>query len=223
MLRPIRAMLFAALASLSLALITPALAQTPEASPASTPISVTLVGLQEGVTRQYAADPTLVPADHPDEFAIVTVHLFRFDTPEHAGAAWESLRGTAVGQFQPAPGDESVAVDVNEEELDDLGDQAYVAWLSASPEEGTTGHYRVLYVQDGAFLYLLTAMAGSEELTLHADDIARVIVEREPGESPANFNADGTSTGGLWNLFPDADNDIMQGLVPVQDREVTVP
>jgi hypothetical protein len=198
-------------------------AQTPDASPAGTPVPVTLDGLQEGVTRQYASDPAVVPAEDPDNFSVITVHIFRFDTADHAAAAWQSLRGSAVGQFQPARGDDAGAIDVSERELDDIGDKAYVAWLSASPQEGLTGYYRVLYVQEREFLYLLTAIAGSEEDTLQTDDLARSIVDLEPGTVAANFNADGTSTGALWDLLPDADDEIVQDLVPVQDREVTVP
>jgi hypothetical protein len=201
----------------------PALAQTPEASPASTPAPVTLSGLQEGVTRQYSPDPTINPADNPDTFSIITVHIFRFDTGQHAAATWQSLRESAVQQFQPAGDAGYEEIDVQEAEIEDLGDQAYAAWLSASPQEGGTAHYRVLYVQDGEYLYLLTALGGNEDATLRTDELARVIVDREPGSDDVSFNADGTSTGGLWDLFPPADDDVLENLFPVQDREVTVP
>lgn len=217
--RTLRALVLAALTLLLLGI--PALAQTPAASPQSTPTQGRLEGLQAGVVRQYAADPTLNPSERPDEFSIISAHVFRFDSADHAAAAWQSLREDGLEQFQPTA--DAGEVDVNEEERDDIGDQAYVIWLSANLEQGGAGYYRALYVQDGEFLYFLTAIAGNEQNTLVTDELAHAIVDREPGSGSANFDADGTSTGGLWDLLPDPDDDVVANLVPVQDREVTVP
>ena len=221
MIRPLRALALASLLLLTAG--TSALAQTPSASPSSSSTSATLEGLQEGVTRQYASDPKTVPADNPDEFSIITVHIFRYDTSEHAAAAWQSLRDSVAQQFQPATDSGYDPIDVQEKSLNDLGDQAYVAWLSSSPEEGVTGYYRVLYVQQGDYLYLLTAIGGNEDTTLRSDDLARTLVDRDAGTTSTSFNADGTSSGGIWDIFPAADDDVVKDLTPVQDREVTIP
>ena len=201
----------------------PVAAQTPAASPEASPAPVTLGGLMEGVSRQYTADPELVPAENPDEFSVITANIFRFDTAERAEAAWQSLRDNAAQQMQlPAAGGIG-EIEIKEEELENLGDRAHVVWLSANPEENVTGYFRAVYVQDGDLLYLITAIGGNEEATLRADDLAHAIAEREAGTGPATFNPDGTSTGGLWDKFPDADSEVLDNLVSFEDEVVAVP
>lgn len=201
----------------------PAAAQTPAASAQASPASVASEGLIEGVTRQYTPDPELKPAENHDEFSMITTHIFRFDTAEQAASAWQSLRDNAAQQMQPPPDAGVGKIDIKEEELENLGDQAYVVWLSASPEENVSGHFRAVYVQDGDLLYLVTAIGGNEDATLRADDLARAIAEREVGSDAATFNPDGTSTDGLWEKFPDSGDEVVEGLVAFQDKEATVP
>lgn len=202
---------------------TPIAAQTPVASPAASPAPVTLGGLIEGVSRQYTADPELVPAENPDRFSLITANIFRFDTAEHAEATWQSLRDNAAQQMQ-LPAEAGIGeIEIKEEELENLGDRAHVVWLSANPEENVTGYFRAVYVQDGDLLYLITAIGGNEDATLRADDLARAIAEREAGAGPATFNPDGTSTGGLWDKFLDADSEVLDDLVSFEDEEVGVP
>ncbi len=197
----------------------PVAAQTPAASPQASPAAAGLTGPIEGVSRQYTPDPTAIPAEHPDEFSLITARIFRFGSAEQAASAWQSLRENAAQQMQ-LPTDAGVGqLDIKEEELEDLGDQAYVVWLSANPEENVTGHFRAVYVQEGDLLYLITAIGGNEDATLRADELARAIAEREVGSEAATFNLDGTSTGGLWDAFPDPDDEVVEGLVAFQDEQ----
>jgi plasmid stabilization system protein ParE len=219
MYRSIRSL---ALLSVLAALIwySPVAAQTPAASPQASPATTGLTGLIEGVSRQYTPDPTAIPAEHPDEFSLITAHIFRFGSAEQAASAWQSLRENAAQQMQ-LPADAGVGkLDIKEEERENLGDQAYVVWLSANPEENVTGYFRAVYVQEGDLLYLITAIGGNEEATLRADDLARAIAEREAGSEAVTFNPDGTSTGGLWDKFPGSDDEVVEGLVAFQDEQV---
>lgn len=201
----------------------PAAAQTPMASPQATPQSGAPAGLLESVARQYSSDPELIPADNPEVLLNMSARIFRFDSDDHAAAAWESLRDNAARQLQPAAGAGLEAIEVNEETIGDLGDQAGVAWLSASPEENVTGYFRLVYVQDGDLLYVITAIAGNEEITHLADDLARTMAERDISDEPVNFNADGGSTGGLWEKFPPADEAPVQDIVAFRDAQSTAP
>lgn len=211
-----------ALLSLFLGLI-PASARTPVPSSQATPEPPVLDGLMEGVTRQYTPDPELVPSENPGAFAIITAHVFRFDTADQAEAAWWSLQENATWQMEPLAGAHTDEVVIHEEERDDLGDRAYTVWLSTNPQDGITGHFRALYVQDGEMLYVVTAIAGNEQSTLMADELARAMTQRDAGPGPASFHADGSSTGGLWDTFPATDDDILDNLVAFKDREIAVP
>lgn len=199
-----------------LAMGIPALAQSP------TPEATPMAGLQEGASRTYSLDPEGIPAENPQDFVIVTVHLFRFDTAGQASAAWQSVRDSAVASIDPAAASGDPATNIQEEDVSDLGNQAYTAWLSASPEEGVNGYYRLLYVQDGAWLYLLTAMSGSEEHTLALPDIAKTLTQRESGPGPVSFKSDGQSTGGIWDKFPPTGDDNMHDLIPFSDKPIEV-
>lgn len=207
----------------ALLLGTTALAQTPATTPsAASPVASTFPGLQEGVSRQYSPDPTAIPAENPDAFALITVHLFRFDTSNHATSAWESLKDGATDQFTTAESDMQ-DIDIQDAELDDLGDRAYAVWLSAVAADDTTGYYRTVYVQNGEFLLFATAIAGSEAGTHLADKLAGAITQREMGSESGTLHADGTSTGGIWNKIPQTADPDAGDLVALSDKVVEIP
>jgi hypothetical protein len=60
-------------------------------------------------------------------------------------------------------------------------------------------------------------------LTLVADDLAATMAAREPGDGAPQFNADGTSTGGLWDLFPPADDPALEHLMSFSDAALALP
>lgn len=201
----------------TVALAIPVVAQTPQASP----VPVTMEGLVDGVSRQYSTDPHLVPADNPDELVIITVHLFRFDSEGHAAASWESLTANATAPLLTGVEVDDAAPGFEEEAIHDIGDRAHGVWLSSTNDaDGVTGHFRLLYVQDGEYLILMTAIAGNEEASYLADDIARVMAEREAGTGEGTFDSEGGSTGGLWEKLPPADHDVIEELVPYRDTEI---
>lgn len=196
--------------------MTPVNAQTP----AATPESGSQKGLQEAVSRQYGL-PANTKITQQEGLSFLTARIYRFDTPEHAASAYDDMIINAGAQI--APPDQAASIEIHTEGIDELGDQAEVSWLQANPAEGVQGFFRVLHVQDGELVYLLTAIAGDDESTLITDDLARDIASREPGTSAASFNPDGSSTGGLWDLFPNPDAEIISDLVPFADDHFTAP
>lgn len=200
----------------SLLCVTSVTAQTPAASPESPSTE----GLQEAVSRQYAPDRDAGEMRR-DELYFLTARVYRFDTANHAATAYDHMIASAAAHMVP-PEHEGV-IDMQVEEIDDLGDQAEVSWLQSNPQDGMQGFFRVIHVRDGELIYLLTAIAGEEESTLIVDDLAQDMTSREPGSNEADFSPDGTSTGGMWELFPDADAEIIKGLVPFSDDHYTAP
>lgn len=189
-------------------------------TPVATPESEVLPGLQEAVSRQYGPGPDTTNTQQEGLF-FLTARIYRFDTAEHAATAYDQMIANAAAQI--APPDQPESIDIHTESIDDLGDQAEVSWLQANPHEDVQGFFRVLHVQDGTLVYLLTAIAGDEESMLITDDLARDMASRKAGRDDASFNPDGTSTGGLWELFPAPNADIIDGLVPFADDHYTAP
>jgi hypothetical protein len=194
----------------------PVSAQSPEASPGATP--ETLAGLQYVAARQYAPDPSQPIDMESDAVYILTVRVYVFDTEEHANAGWEStVSSTAIETDVPM---ESDKVEYEEIEIDDLGDRAWATTLSAETPEGDTGFFRLIYVQDGERLYTLNAIAGSAEATLVTDELAAFMVDAEPGDGEIQFNQDGTSSGGVWDLLPASDDEVLGELQAFTDAEL---
>jgi hypothetical protein len=195
---------------------TPAAAQTP--SPAASPEADTLPGLQYVAARQYAPDPSQ-PVDKADEgLFILTVRIYVFDTEEHANGGWEStVESSAIESDIPTGSDK---VEYEEAELENLGDRASVTTLSAETPEGDTGFFRLIFVQDGVYLYTLNAIGGSADSTMVTDEIAAYMVEQDPGEGDVTFSETGTSTGGVWDLLPAGNDTILDGIIPFADAEL---
>lgn len=201
---------------LSLLLVVPTSAQTPGASPQATP--ETLPGLEYVAARQYAPDPSQ-PIDTEDEGVyILSVRIYAFDSEAHADTGWESTVNSTTIESQIPTDSDKVAYE--EEDIDGLGDRARVVTLSAETPEGDTGYFRLVYVQEGTFLYTMSAIAGTAEPTMITDDLAAYMVEAEPGEGEVQFAADGTSTGGAWDLLPAAGEEPIAELTAFADAEM---
>lgn len=194
---------------LALLLALPASAQTPEAA--------TLPGLDYVAARQYTPDPSAIIAPDEPGLFILSARVYAFDTEEHASTGWEStVESTAIESEVPTGSDK---VTFEEEEIDDLGDRAWVTILAAETPDGETGHFRMIYIQEGTMLYTVSAIAGSEDGTAIADDLAREMVDREPGDGEEAFSRDGTSTGGVWDLLPATGDDVLDGIIGFADSE----
>ena len=205
---------------LAFLLALPVSAQTPAASPGATPDTLpdTLPGLEYVAARQYAPDPSQPIDPESESVFVLTVRIFEFDSEEHANAGWEStVESTAIQADVPTDSDK---VAYEEIEIADLGDRAWATTLAAETPEGDTGYFRLIYVQDGARLYTLNAIAGSAEATLVTDELAAAMVEAEPGDGEVRFSGDGTSSGGVWDLLPQPGDEVLGDLQAFADAEL---
>jgi hypothetical protein len=205
---------------------TPSPAPAPAASPASEVDAPALEGIQEAVGRQYAADldiqqssPTPVQAS-PGAAFLVTARIITFDTNEHAAAAYAASSADAAGQFEALGLADTPQA--TEEELAGLGDKANVLMLEPSRDD-TTGFLRILFVLDQDTVYILSAIGDTAGSVTITDDIANDMLSREPGDDAPVFNADGTSTGGLWETFPDTGDPVLRGMVVFEDQQIVAP
>lgn len=206
--------------------VIPAAAQdaaTPTASQAvATPASLnsTTEGLQEAISRQYGADPNTPIASPMANLATpftVTARVLTYDSADNATAAYDAAIANAIEQVRGMGVD--MQRQVEEEDITDRGDAAHGLTLR-STRDGLSGYIRFVFVRQDTTVFILAAIAGSDEGARISDRIAAAMLERAPGEGDAAFNADGTSSGGIWELLPPEGDPVLEGLVIIQDQQL---
>jgi hypothetical protein len=162
------------------------------------------------------------PDDGGDPFASVEGTYFlvgwvlEFDDEAAAGDAFTMFRESGAEIFT-ADFDQS-ALDISGEVRDGLGDEGYTIDF-ASTAEGDKGHFRYAFVRSGALLFAGIGIALTEGGLDTADALLTAMVDDgEQGDAEVAFDALGGSTGGLWDYFPDDDDDLLGELIPAGDQ-----
>jgi hypothetical protein len=148
-----------------------------------------------------------------DGVIMVMTMVFTFDSEDNAANAMDTLH---EGFFET--GEEA---ETEETEVEDLGDQAlmFSAVVEESGEPLTTIS---LFVQEGEHLYMVTVGGGELEAgKQQTQDIGQFMVDAEITTDEVTFNEDGTSTGGVFDLMPTADDtELVGGLAPSSDMDM---
>jgi hypothetical protein len=197
-------------------------AQTPSAG--ALPALDELNGIEAAVSRTYGVDlasmmtatPGLGPEDVEPGVSALSALVLKFDNDESARSAYEAF-SAGIGTELLEMGQGGTPT-VSDETLDDLGGQASAATLHTKTEDLDT-FYRFVLVQDGQYFFLVSALAGTEDDVAIADELARYVTdEGEEEGDQAIVVAEGGSSGGLWGFMPDADHELLDGLVPIMDE-----
>lgn len=190
------------------------LAFIPGASWAQTPRVIE--GLIVIAERQYAMDPDAPITTEGGGIFLATARVYQFDTEEHANPVYGELV-KAEGLTAQLPANDT-SVKLHSAEIAGVGDRATV--LNLVTTDTSLGKFRMVIAQDEAVLVTVTIIAGSDDAVQAAEEIARVMIEREPGTSASTFNAHGASSGGVWDVFPTTDAPELRGLQSFQDKEI---
>lgn len=182
-------------------------AQTPEA----------IQGLQVIAERQYATDVSGTIDTQSEAVFLVSARVYLFDSDEDAQSTWETLVAAEAIEDDLAEADDTVVYE--KFEVEDIGDRAMVISVSAQVSENETGAFRTIIIQQDAMIITVTAIAGSAETAEIADDIAIAMIEREPGSSASEYDGNGASSGGVWEMFLPADADELGDLTAYADKE----
>lgn len=178
-----------------------------------------LEGIQNAVLRTYTIDFTSMMdsastpgAEVPEMTGVfaLTGGIFQFDSGDNAGNAFGTVDGAAT-EGAGATGAELEEVDV------DLGDQSK-GYKTEEEVEGQTLSTVFAVVQQDEFIYLTAAVVADGDAEQLAKDFTQVLLDNDASDDAAQFNEDGTSTGGLWNKFPAADDDLVAGLTPIDQQ-----
>lgn len=205
--------------------LSPALAQDTEEDQTLDDIEQ-FEGFEEGATRTWTIDFESMMEETPEdpsdpfagmsgEFAVYGM-VARFDGDDTAGDAYQLLAEASDEELELSGSEDA---EISREEIDDIGDEA-MSMTVTSESEGTSAEVIVAREDEYLFLAASVLIGADEESTGHAKDLLTYMVEEGEEGGDTEFNEDGTSTGGLWDFFPDDDFDAVADLVPGGDEEI---
>ena len=169
--------------------------------------------LIEELASPASADDLATPAspdavELPGGLLLFTAGVLQFDSEESAAAALEQARSEVVAD------DEGTEIEVDGLE----GPTAAFTFVEEN-ESGSAGGTTIV-TQDGDQLVVVLSAGVEIDTEELATGIAIDIVGAEAGDSEAEFHEDGTSSGGLWDKLPAADDEALESLPEVTDIEL---
>lgn len=181
-------------------------------------------GLQTGYARAYIADiealmatPEALENLSLDDLALSGLTaVFTFEDEDAASNAFGDFSEQFAEGFM-----EGSETEVTDEptEIDDLGDQAIEYIGETEVDEETTAPASMILVQDGEYIYIAMILGGND-VSENTRALAEHLLEGEIGDGEVEFNEDGSSTGGAYDVMPNEENtEIVQGMVPFMDMD----
>jgi hypothetical protein len=182
----------------------------------------TFDGAVRAVARDYSGDvgTSLTPESEDTSIPYAAVLVAEFERDDQAAAALDTLLDEAVSSLS-----EQDTIPLEEVDAPDLGDQAQ-ARFGTIEEESVRYELALLVVQDGPYIYLVSAVgvgsgAGSGAGTMETTTaIAEAMVAADAGEGEGTFDSAGGSTGGLWGKLPAAGDPVLGELTSDSDYVV---
>jgi hypothetical protein len=187
------------------------------AQPSAEQMLAQLDGLETAYARKYVSDdslgfvtPVVATASTPDT---LTVDVLEFGTEENVADAYDNVMTDLVARAILGRMD----VDLEQEQIDDLGDQAILFTGVTEFDE----HIALLGVQDGNLGILVMAWGDDASMIDTTMAFAEHMVAAEPGDGPVNVDDRGVATGGTFEIMPGSeDSDVLNGLVPLYDYDL---
>lgn len=174
-----------------------------------------LEGFEYGAMRSYTPDFSAMMASPGADMEMPTglmglgAMVFQFDDNDHAEDAYNTLKDDeALTSELITEGSEEIEVD--------LGDNA-VGYKGSEDMEGMSMETTFVLVQDGKFVYFIYAAGTEVDVQAVTEDLASHMIDTD-GEGEGEYSEDGTSTGGVWDKFPKADDDLVEGLIASDDE-----
>jgi hypothetical protein len=168
--------------------------------------------------RSYETDMTGTP-DVSSEMVVASI-LQAYDLGD-ADVAAESF--PYVEQLMKDQLASTIDGELTTEERDDLGDHATIS-TGELETAGVTVDVSLVLVQQEGVIFLSAAVVMNGEADTAAIELMEFILDGEPGDiGDVEFNEDGTSTGGYFDVFPAIDDvDALTGLQVSEDMYETM-
>ena len=142
--------------------------------------------------------------------------VVEFDNGDNASSGLDTL----ADQITQSTGDEEDFT-FSETKIDDIGDKTK-AFSGDYSSDGIDGKALVILTQKGEYVYAAVAISFGSDPTDAVTSFVTDMANATPGDGDGTFSEDGTSTGGLWDVFPAADADYLKGLTPMSDQDLSV-
>lgn len=170
--------------------------------PSPDEVAASLDGLQTMYGRMVTYDFSApAPDDQEASWLVIGTYVLAFDSEENAVAAMAPLSEqgpiTAFAMQMDGAPVEEVELDIEAE---------HTALQVQSEDGDDIGTLLQVVVQDGEHLYLAFGMNLDSDPAPKITALLTTMLEGEAGDEPEQHNADGTSTGGLWDLLPTVDD-----------------
>ena len=190
-----------------------------------------LDGIEQGVSRSYMGDMSALmggmgtpgaDASATPDFTSLGLFsmdgaIFRFSDDAKAKAAFGTLSDEVTRSLS-----NDAKVQLKDESVDGLGDNTK-AFSGAVEAQGISTSVFVIMTQKDQFIYFTTGISFSKDANEVKDstvNFTKALIDGKAGDGEGTVNADGTSTGGLWDKFPKADNEVLKGLKPMADQQI---
>lgn len=185
-----------------------------------------LEGAQHAVSRSYLADlPAMMdsigtpgPDGELGEISelsgVISLAgvIGQFDSSDNAAAAVDRVDEETKASLEGQPD----APTLEEVELD-LGDTSR-AYTATQDIEGQTLNLSVIIVQQDEFLYFVVGGVIDADARELGSEFTQALIDNEAGDGEPRVNQDGTSTGGLWDKFPKADDELVANLTAFDEQ-----
>lgn len=176
-----------------------------------------LDGIQHAVSRFYTMDYSAMMESMstpgaemtmPEGIISVSGVILEFDEDGQAEDALNTLNDEVNSEDGGMFGE---GTEVEEVDLD-LGDTSK-SYKGAEDIDGQTMDFVVSIVQKDNYLYFVTTGGSAIDVEQVTKDFTNTLIDND-GSGEGEFKEDGTSTGGLWDKFPAADDELIAGLLP---------
>ena len=211
--RPLRILALILVGLLTLPSVVAGQESSPVASPedANQPaVWEELDGVQQVVMRTWGDVPDGTPPDgEVPVLRFVTGIVAQFENNEQAANAMDPISDWVLASLQVNLVD--VQLETESVDVDERGDS-----VSALTAMGTTGDMPltislVLVREANRVLVAGGSVMADRDLMPTMESIVDIMVEREPGGEETRDNV-GRFSGGLWDTFPEPDNDVLDGM-----------
>lgn len=178
-----------------------------------------LEGIQYGVARSWSMDFdamfAMATPGADEDFSMSGIlfmagMVLEFDNDDNAKAGFDRIS-------EEFSADSLMGTDdMTFEEWDvDAGEQS-ISYFSTQEEEGVESEVVLSVVQDGSYVYIVSAAGSDVDMQDTATTLMTTMIDND-GSGEGEFNENGTSTGGLWDKLPASDDEVVTGLIATDE------